>query len=77
MAKRKQVEEAVDGPLEGTVEHARLQHFEKEKAAYEERTGETVNYQPDAPLTSTPIVEVADVEEDPAEPAPEAAEGEG
>lgn len=54
-----------DGDLEilpGTQEFATREHFAKEKAAYEERTGETVNYELDAPLTSTPLSEVVATE---------------
>jgi hypothetical protein len=57
MAKKKT--EEVTGPKPGTVEYARQEFFEKEKAAYEERTGEKVNYELDAPLTETPIAEDA------------------
>lgn len=54
MAKKKSVE--TEGPVPGTVEYERLRHFEREKAAYEERTGEKVGYELDAPLTSTLII---------------------
>jgi hypothetical protein len=58
MAKKKKDESDVKEVLPGTVEHARQEYFEREKAAYEERTGETVNFELSAPLTSTPLVEV-------------------
>ena len=45
--------------LTGTVEGLALDHFEREKAAYEERTGTTVEYVPPMPVTRTPI-ETAD-----------------
>lgn len=51
MAKKKNVGEI----LPGTVEEARQAYFDREKAAYEERTGETVTYELDTPLTSTPL----------------------
>lgn len=79
MSKRKKVEETAEipGPVPGTVEFERKQHFEKEKAAYEARTGEKVSYELDAPLTSTPIAEEADEGvRTPSEPADDA-EGEG
>lgn len=41
--------------LAGTVEEQRLAFFEREKAGYEARTGETVDYVPGVPLTRTPI----------------------
>lgn len=41
--------------LTGTVEGAARDFFEKEKAAYEERTGEKVIYEPPVPLTRTPL----------------------
>lgn len=53
MAKRRYDEPADD--LAGTVEGQAREHFEREKAAYEERTGETVNYVPGTPVTRTPI----------------------
>ncbi len=61
MARKKKDESTGDGPVEiveGTVEHAAREHFEREKAAYEERTGEKVNFVPPHPLTSTPLAEV-------------------
>lgn len=72
MAKKKRDEAVADG-LEGTVEGLAQDHFEREKAAYEERTGEKVWFQPPTPLTRTPIGE------EPVEPAPAEmpAEGEG
>jgi hypothetical protein len=39
----------------GTQEFATREHFAKEKAAYEKRTGETVNFELGHPLTSTPL----------------------
>lgn len=42
--------------LAGTVEGEARDFFEREKAAYEERTGEKVLFEPPAPLTRTPIV---------------------
>ncbi len=71
MAKKKKDESGVVEVLPGTVEHARQEYFAREKAAYEERTGETVNFELSAPLTSTPIVEPAseDESEGPGEPA--------
>lgn len=56
MAKRKEVEVLDD--LDGTVEGLARDHFEREKAAYEERTGTKVEYVPPMPLTRTPIKEV-------------------
>lgn len=56
MARKKKTEESgVAELVEGTVEYERQQHFDREKAAYEERTGEKVAYELDAPLTSTPL----------------------
>ena len=48
--KRTQVDD-----LKGTVEGAALDHFEREKRAYEERTGQTVEFVPPMPLTRTPL----------------------
>lgn len=42
--------------LDGTVEKQALDFFEREKAAYEERTGERVEYVPAMPATRTPVV---------------------
>lgn len=55
MARKKKDETEVAGPVPGTVEYERAAFFAREKAAYEERTGETVSYELDTPLTSTPI----------------------
>lgn len=41
--------------LPGTQEHLTREHFAKEKAAYEKRTGETVSFELDHPVTSTPL----------------------
>lgn len=41
--------------LQGTVEGAARDHFEREKAAYEERTGQKVEFVPPMPLTRTPL----------------------
>lgn len=54
MARRK-AEEVIGDGLAGTVEGLARDHFEREKAAYEARTGETVNYYKPVPLTRTPI----------------------
>jgi hypothetical protein len=43
--------------LAGTVEGLARDHFEREKAAYEERTGEKVQFVPPTPVTRTPIPE--------------------
>jgi hypothetical protein len=46
------------GPVEilpGTVEYACREHFEREKAGYEARTGIKVDYELAHPLTSTPL----------------------
>lgn len=59
MAKKKKDETDVVEVVPGTVEYERQQFFEREKAAYEERTGEKVSYELDAPLTSTPLLEVS------------------
>lgn len=42
--------------LAGTVEGLRRANFEREKAAYEERTGRRVKYEPGVPTTRTPLV---------------------
>lgn len=65
MARTKKTEVVADD-LEGTVEGLARDHFEREKAAYEERTGVKVNYVPPAPLTRTPIDKIDDLP-----PAPE------
>ncbi len=74
MAKKKTDEEAA-GPKPGTVEYERQRIFEEQKADYEARTGETVNYVPPTPLTSTPLPEVAG--ETPAVQSDEPAKAEG
>lgn len=53
MARRKVEEPA--GDLAGTVEGLAAEHFEREKTAYEERTGKEVKYVPGVPVTRTPI----------------------
>lgn len=73
MAKKRKADEISDD-LEGTVEGLARDHFEREKAEYEKRTGQKVEFEPPVPLTRTPIA---------AEPAEEqpvvetTAEGEG
>lgn len=64
MAKKKQTAaEAADvDDLAGTVEGLARDHFEREKAAYEERTGLKVEYVPGVPTTRTPILEDSDQE---------------
>ncbi|MEZ5421853.1 MAG: hypothetical protein R2682_02005 [Pyrinomonadaceae bacterium] len=62
MAKKKR-DEADSDDLAGTVEGLARDHFEMEKAAYEKRTGQTVEYVPPMPVTRTPIVEPAETEE--------------
>jgi len=68
MARKKEVDLS-EGPVPGTVEWERQQFLEREKVEYEKRTGETVVYSPEVPITSTPIGD------EPAETAK--AEGEG
>ncbi len=63
MARRKKSDVVEDGPVEiveGTVEWKAREHFEREKAAYEERTGIPCNSVPPHPLTSTPLPETDD-----------------
>lgn len=60
MAKKKKDQDEVPELVPGTVEHARAEFFAREKAAYEERTGETVSFELDTPLTSTPLAEVGE-----------------
>jgi hypothetical protein len=55
MGKRGRYEQAATDGLEGTVEGLSLAHFEREKAAYEARTGEKVWGTPPVPVTRTPI----------------------
>lgn len=54
MARTKKTEAVADS-LDGTVEGLALAHFEKEKAAYEARTGEKVLFEPAMPLSRTPL----------------------
>ncbi len=49
--------------LAGTVEGLARDHFEREKAAYEERTGQKVEYVPPMPVTRTPIEETVESDE--------------
>lgn len=58
--------------LAGTVEGLARDHFEKEKAAYEERTGQKVEFVPPVPVTRTPIGATVTEEQ----PAADATEGE-
>lgn len=53
MARKKNIDDMDD--LAGTVEGLARDHFEMEKAAYEERTGQKVEYVPPMPVTRTPI----------------------
>lgn len=76
MAKKKESDGAVE-IKPGTVEWERQQFFEREKAAYEERTGEKVNYVPPAPLTSTPLPATPAAAAEPADEPQPSAEGEG
>lgn len=55
MAKKKKFEDEIVDDLDGTVEGQAREFFEKEKAGYEKRTGETVNYELPTPVTRTPI----------------------
>lgn len=57
MAKKKDKEVEAVEIVEGTQEWKTREFLAREKAAYEERTGETVKWELDAPLTSTPIAE--------------------
>lgn len=76
MAKKKKDFTEVDD-LDGTVEGQAREFFEKEKAGYEERTGETVNYELPTPVTRTPIeVEPASETADAAAEEEQKAEGE-
>lgn len=80
MAKKKETGVVADD-LSGTVEGLRRERFEREKAYYEQRTGEKCNYVMPAPVTRTPLkqsielgesiesVESVDVEESSAEGA--------
>jgi hypothetical protein len=51
MAKKKEPADE----LAGTVEGLARDHFEKEKAAYEERTGQKVLFEPPVPVSRTPL----------------------
>lgn len=53
MARKKNIDDMDD--LAGTVEGLARDHFEREKAAYEERTGQKVEYVPPMPVTRTPV----------------------
>ncbi len=53
MARKKNIDDMDD--LAGTVEGLARDHFEREKAAYEERTGTKVEYVPPVPVTRTPV----------------------
>jgi len=66
MARRKHESEAVADDLTGTVEGLALDHFEREKAAYEERTGETVLFVSPVPLTRTPVAALTEAADEPA-----------
>lgn len=67
MARRKRKAEAVVDDLAGTVEGLARDHFEREKADYEKRTGEKVLFVPPIPVTRTPIAEPVAANEQPAE----------
>jgi len=54
MAKKKDAAVEAD-ELTGTVEGLARDHWEREKAAYEERTGTKVEFVPPRPTTRTPI----------------------
>lgn len=54
MARKKKDGEVVDD-FDGTVEGLARDHFEREKAAYEERTGQKVWFEPPVPVERTPI----------------------
>lgn len=71
MAKKKDKEVEAVEIVEGTQEWKTREFLAREKAAYEERTGETVKWELDAPLTSTPIAEpvTAEVVEEAADEA--------
>lgn len=65
MAKKKITEPADD--LAGTVEGQAAEFFEREKAYYEERTGQRVKFEPPVPTTRTAMKEKAEAPEPPAE----------
>jgi len=73
MARKRKFGET-DDDLAGTVEGLARDHFEKEKAEYEKRTGQKVWFEPPIPATRTPI-EAEPLEEEPAVEI--AAEGDG
>lgn len=73
MARKRKFGET-DDDLAGTVEGLARDHFEREKAAYEERTGQEVRFEPPVPVTRTPLA-AEPAEEEPV--AEIAAEGEG
>ena len=54
---------AAMGYVPGTVEYAARVHWEREKAGYEQRTGEKVTYEPPFDPGQTPIEKVEEVEE--------------
>lgn len=58
MARKKETDE-----LAGTVEGLARDHFEREKAAYEERTRQKVEFVPPTPVTRTPIPEPVEYNE--------------
>lgn len=62
MAKKKETEVVADD-LSGTVEGLRRERFEREKAYYEQRTGEKCNYVMPAPVTRTPLAKSVEVVE--------------
>lgn len=61
--------------LAGTVEGQARDYFEREKAAYEKRTGQTVEFVPPMPETRTPIESEAIEAEQPSDEEPTATEG--
>lgn len=73
MARRHNTNPETDD-LAGTVEGLARDHFEREKAAYEARTGEKVLFVPPMPVTRTPIAKSDEAPELPEAPAPEAAD---
>lgn len=64
MARKKHGKDDADD-LAGTVEGLARDHFEMEKAAYEARTGKTVEYVPPIPVTRTPIEETPETDAEP------------
>lgn len=59
MARKQKEDAVVEDDLDGTVEGLAREHFEREKKAYEDRTGETVEFVPSLPLTRTPVKDVS------------------